>query len=264
MNKKSKIISLLGLLVVAIIIGAYVLLSDKTLCKSIDVEIVDANDNLIINKEHIKKIVLHDYPNLIGSPIGDVNLSELEHKIETHPAVKNAEVYKKVNGILAIQVEQKLPIARVMPKNGKSFYLAYDGSLMPTSKIGSARVMVINGDVEFNYKNNKLTVKDTAVSKTIKEVYKIAKTISEDEFLSAQTEQIFVKRNNEYELIPTVGSHIVNLGDFSDYENKLKYLKYFYKNVLKNEGWRKYKYINLKYKNQIVCTLSDKNKKINN
>jgi len=257
-NKKSKIISLIGLVAIASIIVAYVLLSDDTLCKSVDIEIVDNNDNLIINKEHIKKIVLHDYPNLVGSPIGDVNLSELEYKIEAHPAVKNAEVYKKINGILAIEIEQRIPIARVMPKNGKSFYLGYEGALMPISKIGSARVLVVNGNIDFKYKNNKLTVQDSTVSKTINEIYKIAKTISENEFLSAQTEQIFVKRNKEYELIPKVGNHIVLLGDFSNYESKLKYLKYFYTKVLKKEGWRKYKYISLKYKNQIVCTLSDK------
>lgn len=262
MNKKNKIISFVGVGAIALIIGAYILFSDNTLCKSISVSFVEDSNNLIINKDDIKKIVLNDYPNLIGSPIGDINLSKLEHKIEAHPAVKNAEVYKKVNGALAIEIEQRIPIVRVIPHRGNSFYIGSEGSLMPISNIGTARVIVANGNISFKYKNNKLTVNDTSITKTIKEIYEISNEISHDKFQTAQTEQIFVKKNKEYELVPTVGNQIVLFGDFSNYKDKLKYLKYFYTNILKDEGWRKYKYISLKYKNQIVCTLSDNKKNI--
>lgn len=258
MFNKKNILSIISVVTIIAIIVSYVLLSDNTLCKAIDIKTVNNTKDLILNKEHIKKIVLKNYPNLIGSPINDVNLSNLEHKIEAYPAVKNAEVYKKVNGILEIEIEQKEPIARVITKKGDSFYLGSQGSLIPISKTGSARVMIINGNINFNYKNNKISINDTTITKNIKEVYKIAKEISKDKFTTAQTEQIYITKNNEFEIIPTVGNHTVKFGDISNYRNKLKYLKHFYKDVLKEEGWRKYKLISLKYKNQIVCTLSDK------
>ncbi len=258
MFNKKNILSIIGLVAIIAIVITYVIYADTTLCKSIDIKTVNNTKDLILNKEHIKKIVLNNYPNLIGSPINDINLSELEHKIEAYPAVKNAEVYKKVNGILTIEIEQKKPIARVITKTGSSFYFGKDGSLIPISKTGSARVMVINGNINFKYKNNNISVTDTSVTKNIKDVYKLAKEISKDKFITAQTEQIYITNNNEFEIIPTVGSHTVIFGDISNHKNKLKYLKYFYKNILKEEGWRKYKLISLKYKNQIVCTLSDK------
>ena len=257
-NKTKKILSFSGIALIAVIIGAYLLFSDSTLCKSIDVEILGDTENHIIDEEHIKKIVLGDYPSIIGDALNTVNLSDLENKIESYPAVKNAEVYTKINGVLAIKLEQRMPIVRIMPIKGNDFYLGLEGLLMPVSNIGSARVLVVNGNVNFDYKNNRISIEDTTVTEKIKEIYKISKVISEDEFLTAQTTQVFVKPNGEYELIPTVGNHIVLFGKINNYEKKLKYLKHFYLNILKNEGWRKYKHISLKYNNQLVCTLSDK------
>ncbi|MCF6365755.1 MAG: hypothetical protein L3J35_06080 [Bacteroidales bacterium] len=259
MNRKSKIISISGIVLIILIIGAYIIFSDKTICKAVEVEISADEKECIIDESDIKKIIFKEYKNLLGSPISIVNLSSLEKKIESHPSVKNAEVFKKINGILVVKLKQKVPIVRIMPTTGKNFYIDKEGSLMPVSKIGSARVLVANGNINFKYKNNRITVgKDTTITKHIQEIYKIAKVLSEDEFLKAQTEQIYIKQNNEYELIPKVGNHIVLLGDIYNYENKIKYLKHFYINILKKEGWRKYKYINLKYKNQIVCTKSNK------
>jgi len=257
-NKKQKILSFSGIILIIIIIVSYLLFSNVTLCKSINVEIIGNTKNNIIDEEHIKKIVLSNYPNLIGEALNTVNLSDLENKIESHPAVKNAEVYTKINGALTIKLAQRVPVVRIMPITGNDFYIGSEGSLMPVSNIGSARVLVVNGNFNFEYKNNRITIEDTTVTETIQEIFKISKTISEDKFLTAQTAQIYVNQNGEYELIPTVGNHIVLFGEINNYQKKLKYLKHFYLNVLKNEGWRKYKYISLKYNNQLVCTFSEK------
>lgn len=235
------------------------LLSKSSPCKSISVEILGDSKNQIIDEDDIKQIILNNNSNIIGTPINRINLSDLEKTIEEHPAVKNAEVFAEINGVLGIKLEQKTPIVRVMPNYGEDFYISNDGSLMPTSNMGSARVMVASGFVNFKYKKNKISIADTSVTKRIKDIYVLSKKIAKDNFLTSQTEQIYIKRKGEYELIPAVGNHIVLLGKINDLDNKLKYLKHFYLNVLKKEGWRKYKYINLKFANQIVCTINDKN-----
>jgi len=258
-NKKSKIISISGIVLIILIIGGYLIFSDKTICKAVEVEISVDKKECIIDEADIKKIVFKEYKDLLGSPISTVDLLSLEHKIESHPSVKNAEVYKKINGILVVKLEQKIPIVRIMPKTGNDFYIDKEGALMPVSKIGTAEVMIANGNIKYVYKGNSVKInEDTTITTQIEEIYKISKAVSEDDFLKAQTEQIYVKQNKEYELVPRVGNHVVLLGDIYNYEKKLKYLKHFYINILKKEGWRKYKYISLKYKNQIVCTKNDK------
>ena len=233
-------------------------LSEPALCKSISVEILGNSENQIIDAEDIKRLVIKNNKNIIGSSISSINLSELENKIEEYPAVKNAEVFTKINGILGIKLEQRIPIVRVASNFGDDFYIGSEGALMPTSDTGSARVIVASGHIKFKYKKNKISINDTTITGRLKGVYAISKALKEDAFLTAQTAQIYVKRTGEYELVPTVGNHIVLIGKLHNYNEKLKFLKHFFFNFLKNEGWRKYKYINLKFKNQIVCTQFDK------
>ena len=255
MNTKNKILSISGVVLIISIIGAYLVFSDSTICKALEVEIIGDDIEHIIDEEDIKTIVFKEYKDLLGSTFDSVDLSSLERKIESHPSVKNAEVFKKINGVLAVKLEQKIPIVRIMPVMGNNFYIDKEGALLPVSKMGSARVPVVNGNVQYIYKGKSISINnDTTITETLKDIYAIGKKISEDKFLSAQIEQIYVKSNGEYELIPKVGNHIVLLGDIYNYEKKLDYLKHFYINTLKKEGWRTYNYINLKYKNQIVCT----------
>ncbi|MFW6222798.1 MAG: cell division protein FtsQ, partial [Bacteroidota bacterium] len=57
-----------------------------------------------------------------------------------------------------------------------------------------------------------------------------------------------------FEIIPRVGAHFIHFGSIDQYEWKFKKLKYLYKKGFSKEGWNKYEQINLKYKNQIICT----------
>ena len=51
-----------------------------------------------------------------------------------------------------------------------------------------------------------------------------------------------------------VGNHRIMLGTLDEFEEKLANLKLFYEQAIPKVGWEKYSMINLKYKNQIVCT----------
>lgn len=91
------------------------------------------------------------------------------------------------------------------------------------------------------------------------------KSIENDDFWSAQIVQINVLgggetgsgswREPQLELVPRAGDHIVLLGAIDGSEReKLDKLKLFYLRGLWHEGWEGYRYINIKYKDQIVCT----------
>ncbi len=255
MTKKQKIYTFLSLALIGSAIVLYMLFSEQTLCKKVEIEFVDTGNQSIIGKKDIEHIVFSEYKNLLGSPIDNVNLRLLEKRIEQYPSVKNADVFKKINGTLGITVEQRKPIIRIFSNAGKGFYIDEEGELMPLSKKGTIRVLAANGNINYKYTNGIISVlTDTLVSQTVKDLFKLAKYIQSDKFLNAQIEQIYVKSNGEYELIPLAGNQIILLGDLYDYEKKCTYLKQFYLKYLKNRFWEKYSYINLKYKGQIVCT----------
>jgi cell division protein FtsQ len=67
-------------------------------------------------------------------------------------------------------------------------------------------------------------------------------------------EQIYVGDDFEIELIPKVGNHKILIGNIENLDDKFSRLLLFYKQGLMRKGWENYSVINLKFKNQVVCT----------
>ena len=88
----------------------------------------------------------------------------------------------------------------------------------------------------------------------IEQVYELAKFIVADTFWNAQAEQIYVNENQELELIPRIGNHRIVIGDAENLAEKFNRLMIFYTQGLNKTGWNNYSVINLKYRNQVVCT----------
>ncbi len=226
----------------------------KIICKSVHIEFVNINQTRFIDEKDIKSMISRYYGDITKMPLNTINISMLENTIKKHPSVKKVEVYKKINGILYIEVEQRIPIVRIINDSNENFYIDKEGVLMPISGNNTARVIVANGNIKENFSEKTSNVfNDTLDLKVLKDIYLISKFIHDDRFLSAQTTQIYVNTSGEYELVPRVGWHIVLLGDIERYKKKLEYLKYFYINVLNKQGWNKYNILNLKFEEQIIC-----------
>ena len=94
--------------------------------------------------------------------------------------------------------------------------------------------------------------------------------IARDRFWGAQTVQINVVGRGggeagsgggrdwtepQLEIVPRAGNHTILLGELDGTETRrLENLRLFYSKALWYEGWDEYRYINIKYGNQIVCT----------
>ena len=101
---------------------------------------------------------------------------------------------------------------------------------------------------------NGVSVLDTSIKNSIlKDIYHLVNYINDDNFWSAQIDQIYVDNNDEIDLIPRVGNQLVHLGTAENFEGKLRNLEAFYDKVLPEVGWNKYSLINLEFKDQIVC-----------
>ena len=117
------------------------------------------------------------------------------------------------------------------------------------------RIIIANGYINAHNHNSFSTVTDTLYTETeLPEIFQLTKKISNNSFLKSQISQIYVNSIGEYDLIPELGSHTIRLGNINNIDEKLRNLEAFYKKKLVNEGWEKFKIINLMYKNQIVCT----------
>jgi cell division protein FtsQ len=138
------------------------------------------------------------------------------------------------------------------------FYLDEEGYQMPLSDHYTPRVPVVTG-----YINDGLTeasvpemMKNAVLAETIKsdEVYTLVSYLRKNEFWNAQIQQINFNSNNDIELIPTLGNHLIIFGDLTHMEQKFNKLKIFYKEGLNHSNWNRYDTINVKFRNQVICT----------
>jgi cell division protein FtsQ len=114
---------------------------------------------------------------------------------------------------------------------------------------------VVGGDITISQPMlDGISIIDTSIKNSVlKDIYHFVNYIRNNDFWTAQIDQIYVGSYNEIDLIPRVGNHQIHLGTFENYEGKLKNLAAFYERVLPEAGWNKYSVINLEFRDQIVC-----------
>jgi cell division protein FtsQ len=230
-----------------------------TLCNRIDVHIADTLHNKFVKTQEIIEFIDQEKNKVRGYPLGPVNSLDLESQLENFAAVRNAEIYKTIDGRLCIEIEQRKPIVRVIDKKGFGFYIDDEGVILPLVLHYSAHLLVANGDFppidrsRLNIHISELTQQSKAKFPLL-EVFDFARYLNNDAFWEAQFVQIFRTETGQYELIPRVGAHIIELGSMQEYKYKLRKLKALYYKGLNSMGWNQYERINLKYSNQVVCT----------
>ncbi len=252
----------LGVIVLFMLLGFAESNKSEVVFNELFVNVDNSKGNFFITKKEMEEAVYNMGYQLNNDLLQDIDLKEMEHYFDNNPSIKKAEVYSSIDGVLRIDVVQRTPILRVFSRNGDSYYIDADGYLMPLSKSYTSRVMVVNGAVDAPYNVNYLHQlgKPLAEGETIKgreqlkALYNAAKIIRNNPFWKAQVAQLYINKDNDLELIPKVGDHTIVVGDPADIETRLNKLMVFYKEGLSKTGWNEYSTINLKFKNQVVCT----------
>jgi cell division protein FtsQ len=135
------------------------------------------------------------------------------------------------------------------------------GKLMPWSPNFTPRTLIAAGNINEKYhewcKTNidQIINNDTLKTSTLlDDLYALTRFILANKFWQAYTEQIFVNEKGDIELVPKVGNHKIIFGNADEIPEKFWKLKVFYKEGLNYTGWENYDTLNLKFKNQVVCT----------
>jgi cell division protein FtsQ len=229
--------------------------------EGIEATIVDSTGHSFVTATDLLQLVQSKYGDLKKRSHSSINTTLLESIILNNPFVASVKVFSTIDGKLHIEVKQRDPLVRVINFKHESFYIDGTGKFMPVSEKYTARVPVVNGYI-FNgeaeqkvrlYSEQELEDTSVAVSR-LSQVICVAKCINNSPFWKSQIVQIYVNANGDLELIPRVGDHTIIMGDARATEKKLNNLYHFYTEGLSKSGWRKYKTINIKYQDQIVCT----------
>ena len=84
--------------------------------------------------------------------------------------------------------------------------------------------------------------------------HRLGLLLEKDDFLRLLVSQIYIEPHGDLRMEPRIGKHSIIVGDSTGLESKLENLEAFYRQGLVRGPWDRYELINLKYKDQVVCT----------
>jgi cell division protein FtsQ len=224
-------------------------------CRGVEISIIDSSEYDFITKNELLNLAYSGGTRILGQPLRKLELSRIEQKIADQRELKTAEVYLSIDGIMHIHADQRTPVMRVFPEIGGDYLVDDEGVVIRRRRISNPRLHIVGGNIIIsNAMLSGVSILDTGIKNTIlKDIYYLVDYIRGDRFWSAQIDQIYVDSDNEIDIVPRVGNHLIHIGSAENYEEKLSNLEAFYKKVLPEVGWEKYKMINLEYRDQIVC-----------
>jgi cell division protein FtsQ len=255
MRKFVKILALIPVLYLMVLPVYLASSTNSKPCGGIIIDIKDSSDYHFVTRRQLLNLAYGNSSRILGQPLKNINLLEIENRINVLRELKVAEVYLTIDGNVHIYADQREPIIRLMPDNGGDFFIDEDGVIVRKRNLYAPRLHIVGGNINISSAMlNGVSVLDTSIKNTIlKDIYQLVNYINDDDFWSAQIDQIYVDDNNDIDLIPRVGNQTVHLGAIENFKGKLRNLEAFYDKVLPEVGWNKYSVIDLEFKDQIVC-----------
>lgn len=139
--------ALLWIIIITAIIWAATLSkrhAAEQLVTKTSINISDGGDNPLIDQEAVLLWLKEQGVHPEGEYAAKVDIAAIEHKLQSHNAVADANVYVTRDGDIKIDITQREPIARLRIK-GYDMYVTEAGYLLSAKDVSAAHVPVITG-----------------------------------------------------------------------------------------------------------------------
>ena len=208
--------------------------------KKIDNIVVEfePGENNFLTHSMVGKLLIQNNKTVKNQVKSKLNLYGLENSVSKNPYVEKAAVFYTIGGVLKSIIKQRSPIARIMAENN-SYYIDNQGLKIPLSNNYSARVLLVSG------------IKNEENSK---EILPLIRYVLGDEFLEKEIVSIEKLKGGDFRFSVRSGTYKIYFGKLTKVDVKFNKLKAFYNKTFVDKTITKYKTINLKYHNQVVCT----------
>jgi cell division protein FtsQ len=158
-------------------------------------------------------------------------------------------LYGDWKGNLVVNVELRRPIARIVQEDASDAYIAEDGTIMPVSEKFTSRVVLISGSLV----KKLLESEDLNKTEYGPPLLELLALIRADDFWRAQVAQLDMGTDGKITIFPQVTGQRIEFGKPENIEMKFRKLMIFYKEILPQRGWTKYKRVNLEFDGQVIA-----------
>ena len=209
---------------------------NRKLTKSV---VVFVGDNApFVKQETVNKLLIENKRDASSIQKVNLDLNKLERTLDAQEMIEKSDVFVSIDGVLKAVVKQKTPIARVFDEGG-SFYIDYEGNRMPLSTNFTARVPLVSGGI--NKKNNE-------------DLADLFRAIYDDAFLKKNIIGIEIMSNGSLKMLNRNFDYQIDFGRMINVERKFKNYKAFFQKAVLDSSLYKYKKIDLRFTEQVVCT----------
>ena len=191
-----------------------------------------------VNLGTVNKLLIENRGDVKRIGKDKLDLNKLEKNINKQEMIEKSEVFVSVDGVLKAVVKQKTPIARVFDGD-HSFYIDYKGGRMPLSTNFTARVPLVSGEI--NKKN----------SEALAELFRI---IHNDDFLKKNIIGVQIMPNGSLKMLNRNYDYQIDFGGTIRMKAKFNNYKAFFQKAILDSSLYKYKTIDLRFAQQVVCT----------
>lgn len=232
---------------VVVLLGAAVKVRYENNCTGYEIEIKGNAAALFLDKDDVEAILTANQSfKITGRPLSTFDLKKLEERIKRNQWVMHAALYFDNANKLNISITEREPVIRVFTSKGESFYVDSTGLILPISDKVTVKVPVFTG---FPGESYQLSKSDSLL---LNDMLAIQKVLANDSFWQSQIAQVTILPNRNFEWIPMFGDQVIEWGNASDSEAKLKRLTLFYQQVVSAVGINAYSRIKLQYKGQVL------------
>ena len=232
--------------IVAVAIACYLVFAlvivpsrkDNNKCKEVAINISNNRLGTITNDDIVAMLQEEGlYPQ--DKVMDSINCHDIENFINDMTLVKECQVYKTNGKRVKVDIICREPVLKVYDNSGNTYYVDIEGEKIYDIK-KPLLLPVASGEID-----------DSMIEK---ELLSVVSAIAYDKFWMAQIEQIYFNDKKEAIITPRMGSHVIELGNVRNIEEKLENIKVFYTKGLNIVGWNKYSKLNIKISNKVICT----------
>lgn len=216
-------------------------------CTGVKVKISEGKALDMIDENDVKSwITLNGNDLFDGKLLAEIDLNEIENRLDKIKIVKESKAYIDLTGQLNIDVSLREPIARILSGSSSGDrFMDKEGVFFPVTGKYSPVVLLLSGSY--------FSIRKGLESKPNHDILNFVNKIVKDNFWNSQITQIDISRDKEMILYPLYGDNLIEFGKPEKVDSKLEKLFTFYNKIFPEQDWDEFDWVSVKYDGQIVC-----------
>lgn len=207
-----------------------------TVCPKLQINILDIDERLYLTTDElIDQLWMKNlYP--VKQPLTSIPTQAIENLTLQHPMVRTAECYKTCDGVVHIDLTQRVPLLRVVTQDGQ-YYIDTDRKKMPARASIKTPVLIVTGNVGPRMAANELS--------------DFAEWLQESDYWHKRISYVKVANPRSIQVVQRDSAATILLGEITNYQPKLNKLQKWYQGI-QGIDISIYHQLDVRYKGQVI------------